>query len=577
MPIGSKQQIARNLPSVPVRVPEDGHKAFPVIDLFAGPGGLGEGFASYINKIGLHSFKVALSVEKDAFAYKTLELRKFFRQFPQGEVPEEYYQYLSGKISRELLFEKFEDQANRAQEGIWKAELGKTEVRLVDNKIRNAIGKNEFWVLVGGPPCQAYSTIGRSKIRNLGPETFEQDSRHFLYREYLRILRRFSPPVFVMENVKGLLSSKIDGELIIGRILKDLSRKAGSSPGYNIYSFVQPSTHSKLDPSDFLICSEKYGIPQNRHRVLLLGIRRDLPQRHLLLEPAGYSPTVNDAIGDLPKLRSKLSREPDSSEMWHEAISAALDSELLGLHFDGAVGEVIRRTLESGARHDTGHDGFVEGRCRSEPSKWFSANHAWFEDIRLEGVCNHSSRAHMRSDLARYLFISAYGKVHGTSPKLRHFPTNLLPAHENVAKAMTTNMFCDRFRVQVGEKPSTTVLSHIAKDGHYYIHPDPSQCRSLTVREAARLQTFPDNYYFEGPKTEQYRQVGNAVPPLLGRQLAHVVNDILATSADMDEHQRSEFRQLNSDAEPVTPFPSQVVEGDAHSLTEPIEISWEAL
>lgn len=179
---------------------------------------------------------------------------------------------------------------------------------------------------------------------------------------------------------------------------------------------------------------------------------------------------------------------------------------------------------------DTGHDGFVAGGCRSEPSKWFLANRAWFEDTRLEGVCNHSSKAHMPSDLARYLFISAYGEVHGASPKLRHFPVGLLPAHENIARAMKNHMFCDRFRVQIGNEPSTTVLSHIAKDGNYYIHPEPSQCRSLTVREAARLQTFPDNYYFEGPKTEQYRQVGNAVPPLLGCQLAHVLHDILIKS-----------------------------------------------
>jgi DNA (cytosine-5)-methyltransferase 1 len=152
---------------------------------------------------------------------------------------------------------------------------------------------------------------------------------------------------------------------------------------------------------------------------------------------------------------------------------------------------------------------------------------AWLNDPRMDSVCNHETREHMPTDHHRYLFAAAFAAVRGVSPRLRDFPQGLLPEHNNVAASLGHANFADRFRVQVADQPGSTVLSHIAKDGHYFIHPDPFQARSLTVREVARLQTFPDNYAFFGNRGEQYTQIGNAVPPLLSFQIAEVVADVL--------------------------------------------------
>jgi DNA (cytosine-5)-methyltransferase 1 len=152
----------------------------------------------------------------------------------------------------------------------------------------------------------------------------------------------------------------------------------------------------------------------------------------------------------------------------------------------------------------------------------------WYRDRPLALLANHVSREHMPSDLVRYLFVAAFGEVTGSSPKLHDFPACLLPQHRNVDPLQPWNaIFKDRFRVQVEDHHSMTVTSHIAKDGHAFIHYAPEQCRSLTVREAARLQTFPDSYVFLGNRTSQYTQVGNAVPPYLAYQIAEIVANVL--------------------------------------------------
>jgi len=158
----------------------------------------------------------------------------------------------------------------------------------------------------------------------------------------------------------------------------------------------------------------------------------------------------------------------------------------------------------------------------------------WYLDHRIEGVFNHATRGHMVEDLYRYFYAACYGMAYDRSPVLAKFPRSLLPKHGNIYDALNGGNFADRFRVQLAHLPSTTITSHIAKDGHYYIHYDPTQCRSLTVREAARLQTFPDNYFFCGPRTAQYAQVGNAVPPLLARQIADIVLKLLKNTGSIE-------------------------------------------
>lgn len=517
------------------------NKTFSIIDLFAGPGGLGEGFSAFSNseKEGT-PFHISLSIEKDVFAHKTLTLRSFFRQFPKGQAPDEYYQYLRRELDFSTLINKYPKEMNCAMSESWHAELGVENQEKVDDRIYSALAGNKKWVLIGGPPCQAYSLVGRSRNGGTNPE----DKRLYLYREYLRIIARHSPPVFIMENVKGLLSSRINKELIFDKILSDLrnpnaaikysSEKSSFSPvdnEYNLFSLVKKASESnggwqELDPRDFIIKSEEYGIPQARHRVIILGIRKDLsPTGADILTPSSPVDTRR-ALAGLPALRSGLSKTTDSAAAWTIAVKRILTNKSVLRYRDAYGDQVVRKIQEivHGLSAPVTDRGFDFVFCQARSMDYFCE---WFIDECLNGICNHSTRGHIVEDLHRYLFAACYAKVHGRSPTLQSFPVELLPHHQNVGKAVMGGHFEDRFRVQVETKPATTITSHIAKDGHYYIHPDPRQCRSLTVREAARLQTFPDNYFFEGPRTEQYKQVGNAVPPLLARQIAKVVYDVL--------------------------------------------------
>jgi len=502
----------------------------PVIDLFAGPGGLGEGFSTFRQADGKTPFRIGLSVEANPVAHQTLRFRAFFRTFRDGAVPGEYYDVLRGLRTPLDAFDHHPKHAEAADHEAWNATLGVTPRAEVNSRIAACIRNARHWVLIGGPPCQAYSLAGRS--RNSGKHGYspDEDHRQFLYVEYLQAIADHWPSVFVMENVKGLLSASLNHQRLFERILGDLEcpRDALRREGrplvgrrgyrYRVKSVAPSEARTAAGVSDYVVHAERYGVPQARHRVILIGVREDLDAHALqALNPSSES-NAGDVLDGLPRVRSGISKGDDSAEAWLATIQSALDSVWLRRVRRGETTEVAdylmdRLTKLRLPRLDRGRP-FIEGsfRPRHEPS--------WFGDARLDGVSQHETRGHRRDDLHRYLFVSAFGHILKRSPRLHEFPQELLPAHRNVHSAVKGGNFDDRFRVQVQGRPSTTITSHIAKDGHYYIHYDPTQCRSLTMREAARLQTFPDNYYFCGNRTSGYAQIGNAVPPLLARQIA---------------------------------------------------------
>lgn len=537
--------------------------SIPVIDIFAGPGGLSEGFSAFRLAGNEHPFRIRLSIEKDPSAHQTLRLRAFTRQFSAGQIPADYYDFLrdtTTALDERLgtLFDSHPLAAAQADEEARLAELGVAQPQAIRQWIDTALGESDLWVLIGGPPCQAYSLVGRS--RNKGNEEYvaAEDQRQYLYVEYLQILADHRPTVFIMENVKGLLSATLDNQRIFERICEDLQdpvkalrreqrpvrRNHRTQPvpphryrlfplaEYNgtaaNYSLFPDDIHVRrqTDLSRFVVRMEQHGIPQARHRVIILGVREDLsgvlPGTLSLSAPVG----AQQVLAGLPRLRSGLSNETDNRDSW----LTRLREMSAGCLFQAArekAGERVFQLLTSSLAQ-------IEQEELSRGDEFIACSPTvacrpdWFLDPRLEGVCNHRTRLHIASDLHRYFYAACFAAANQRSPKLRDFPAALLPAHASVTAGLAgSHHFADRFRVQLAEKPAATITSHLAKDGHYCIHFDPTQCRSLTVREAARLQTFPDNYFFCGPRTAQYVQVGNAVPPLLAVQIAEIVFEML--------------------------------------------------
>ena len=382
-------------------------KKIPIIDLFAGPGGLGEGFMSVKDKSGESVFDIKLSIEKDKDAHKTLTWRSFFRQFVKvnKKVPEEYYDAIREPIlsKREQIIEETLDnyeEGRVAREEARLVELGskKWSSEQVDELIRSKLEGAQKWVLIGGPPCQAYSNVGRSRVGGIDKD----DHRVYLYQEYLRIIKKHKPAIFVMENVQGLLSASVEGEKVFDWMKRDLT----DGDNYTIHSLVRPVEKD----SDYLIKSENYGVPQMRHRVILLGVRKDYSHQKEYLERK-ETVSLEAVVEGLPPVRSGLNRRftqhdkvnrgatgkpnrlysnvEDSDENWITLFKENAEKIKGWGEFKGFSKPIERAELQTGSE-------FIPNTDSTAPPK---ALKDWYLDNRLNGVANHQSRAHLTQDL----------------------------------------------------------------------------------------------------------------------------------------------------------------------------------
>lgn len=592
-----------------------------VIDLFAGPGGLGEGFSNCKKN---SPFEIQMSVEFEKNAHKTLTLRAFYRKL-KGREKKDYFTYVESPSEYEKS-RNFTRMTQKHSEK-WEAALRETmyEPHALGNpgkweKIKKGIPLQKEdqeetahekaiferikeikkdsqtpLIVIGGPPCQAYSVNGRNRIKAEEGYTPENDERFFLYQEYLKVLDAAKPDLFIMENVEGITSAKLaTGERIFERIKHQLRRPENEpDQQYDLYSLVtSPYNWADKRPiyksdNDYTIKASNFGVPQHRKRIILLGVLRKYGPIDSIMTPSTKNPTpaLAELIGALPAIRSGISKRskgntPNTYAGWllnwknnkaelkkilgsrkeidyvtkrqvqHEIenwknrekdlFSNIDDKELytdrrlkIKRSFEATLHELEQLEEDhfpENTNEDTGND-FCLHRSANQPlsgdfSEKYSNLKKWLESPHT-GVLNHGTRDHMKADLLRYMFCSLWAKAHSEdrspSPSSKYFPKALTPAHEN----WETGNHADRFRAIEGSQVPLTITSHLRKDGHAQIHYDPIQNRSLTVREAARIQTFPDNYYFEGARGWQFQQVGNAVPSFLAKQIALHVLKIL--------------------------------------------------